>query len=596
MAIEPIIIEADGVETKNFIEFRDVHGALVSYIDSTGTGQGALNDNVLNALRQANYGSVSNTLPDLTQLVVPDAGGALTIPTGYASPDLVEPSVLYDVEAPFLGYEYVLCAAPYYQVNAALENPCLWVSHDGNTWYPIKFTDGIGVVDTAYAGAYTVTPVFPQGVQGDGNNSDPFLCRGPAGEYYLVWNQFLNAAPSGTGTGGNDWSTKVSTAASLAGPWSTPVTVVAEKHLTETRFSCPSAFHDGTQWHIYGVDLKDVTIQPPIVHYTCSDNSLQGEWVKQSNPSISVPAAYSTRGWWHLNAYRLGSRHVLFIQDNVINTSSAGYLWVVWSDDGGTTWNVPSAPFLASGSWYRPSAVFTNRGRSLGVDLFPGYYTGSVFEMWRTSASLEPLLYGGLGADGIPQEAKTLAAARVPVAPYVFGDTCKRTDSAVSPGTADSGLVYTVANGTVGISSNALYGVGASNDKAVVNTGISDGVFTAEFSVIDRSVGQMYLMLRYVDGNNFLRFGFQINGGYRLDDVVSAAVTQSVTTAIVPANGDWITAVLNGEDIAIYLNGITIISASWADNQAGTSMGPQFSVPSNNRMRNLSARPLINGA
>jgi hypothetical protein len=219
-------------------------------------------------------------LPDLAKLAVPDVGSALVVPTGYGDNSVVEPSILYDVRAPFMadssglnGYEYVLCAAPYFGSNAALENPCLWVSHNGTTWYQVVFTAGLGAVNTG--AAVTATPVVAQGNQGDGNNSDPYLARGQDGTFYIIWNQFLTSTGGGTGTGSNDWGIKGIQAASLAGPWSTPVSLLQQVRATR-RDSSPCAFFDGTRWQVYAIDLHDLTVQAPITRYTVAGRVCSG--------------------------------------------------------------------------------------------------------------------------------------------------------------------------------------------------------------------------------------------------------------------------------------------------------------------------------
>lgn len=290
---------------------------------------------------------------------------ALTIPTGFAGGDIVEPSVLWDPTAPFLGYEYVLCAAPFFQSNAALENPCLWVSQDGNTWVP--------VVNGVPTPAGTPTAIFPQGVQGDGNNSDPYLYRGPDGTYYLYWNQFLNASPAGTGTGGNTWAIKMSKASSLAGPWSTPINVIATV-LTTSRPTCPSVFWDQATnlWHMYALEFAN-TSATFITHYTATNPA--GPWTQLANPSIPLPSGFTSQEWWHLNAYKWGSLHVLIVDDSPkAAESNPGNLWLLTSADRGVTWTVPSAPLLttAQANAYRSALVPTRLGYGDGFDLFYG--------------------------------------------------------------------------------------------------------------------------------------------------------------------------------------------------------------------------------
>jgi hypothetical protein len=539
-------------------------------------------------------------LPDLSLLTVPDVGSALVVPTGYGDNSVVEPSILYDVRAPFMadangqnGYEYVLCAAPYFGSNAALENPCLWVSHDGTTWLQVVFTAGVGVVNTG--AAVTATPIVAQGNQGDGNNSDPYLVRGQDGTYYIIWNQFLNPTGSGgTGTGSNDWGIKGIQASSLAGPWTTPVSLLQQVRATR-RDSSPCAFYDGTKWQIYAIDLHDLTVQAPITRYTVSGASLLGTWAVQSNPTIALPAAYSTQTWWHVTSLRWGARHVLILQDNIINSSSSGNMWIVWSDDGGTTWTVPNVPFL-SGSWYRSAAPVAVRTRAMGFDILLGNLAGGVWSLYRGNATLSPLTYAGVGQNGVPNHSAAVSVAKQLVTPYTVGDTANRADSAVLIGTLDSGQTFTVATGTWGISSKQIYVAvsGGNNKVTLALTGNADGIYACEYSVIDTAI-QQYLIIRNVDANNFVRLGYATTGKYKIENIVAGGVSQSaVSTLVGPVSGDILTAVCFGSAITVYVNGSKILGVTgWTANQTGSGIGLQSNGTSNARWRNLYARPLV---
>lgn len=546
---------------------------------------------------------------DVTQLVA-GAGPTITIPTGYPAPDLVEPSILLDDRAPFMadaagknGYEYVFCGCPYYLSNAALENPCLWVSHDGNTWYPIKYTAGIGVVDTAYAGGYTVTPVVAGAVQGDGNLSDAWIGRGPDGTYYILFNQVLVATGSGgTGTGGNTFAIKGVSASSLAGPWTTPVTIRASI-ATADQPATPSAFWDGSKWVIYAIDIFTVASAPPVVQFTSASlNLLAATWVKQANPAITYPAAYSaTRGWFHLNAYRWGTKHLLLIQDFIISGSSNGNLWMVSSDDGGATWTVPARPFLQDWRGYRSAVIVSQRGTSVGFDLFAGN-TVTSYHFQRSFLSFGETKYGGVNPQGIPVNALAVSVAKVPLPPYLFGDSCKRADNAATPGSADSGQAWVVGTGTLGILANKIYAPGAVNSRATVAvTAAADGVYSCEFSTVPTVNGdEAWMICRYVDSGHYVRIGCVYTtavGGatWQLQEIGGAAAT--VFTGKIAKDADVVTAVCSGSTVTVYVNGVPIgpTVTGLTVTQAGSAIGVQTAstVP---RFCNFTVRPLVNGA
>lgn len=554
---------------------------------------------------EANRGRTADVVLDPAGLVVPALPSALTFATGYAGNDVVEPSVLYDDTAPFFadangqnGYEYVACLGGYSGSNALYENPNLWVSHDGTTWVYVVFSGGVGTPTVGYGGV--LTPIFPNAVQGDGNLSDPYLVRGADGYYYLLWNQFLVATGSGgTGTGGHDWAIKGSRALSLAGPWSTPVTLVAQT-AASVRDSSPSAVWDGTQWQVYCVNTAN-TSATAVTKYTVASKNLLSTWVSQSAPTINVPSAYSTQVWWHHNVYRVGNQILNLMQDSTAGAAGGGNLWLLASSDNGATWTVPSGPFLTGTNYYRSAIVASDRGSGLGLDLFIGANaTNWTINRGYGSFRTQGVKYGGIDDQGRAIHATALLAAKVPLAPYVFGDTVIRADNAATPGAADSGQAYVVSTGTMGVSGNALYNAAASNCRAAVTlTGCADGIYAAVFSAV-ATTAQQYLIARYTDASNYVRVGYNSSNVWLIDNIVSGAVAQTQTfpTATHPAvaAGDTVALLCVGSTITVYINGVAIGQVTgWTSNQAGSGIGAQFSAINAARTRNLYVRPLVNG-
>jgi hypothetical protein len=406
----PVVVsEASGTIT---VTYGQVSGAqpldsdltAIAALATTAFGRALLtlaDSNALDALslarQQANDGPGANVRADFSTLAA-SAGTALVFPTGYAGNDVVEPSILFDDNAPFFadangagGYEYVCCAGGYSGSNDLYENPNLWVSHDGTTWVYVVFSGGIGTPTAGYGGV--LTPIVLANAQGDGHISDPYLCRGPDGTYYILFNQFLVATGSGgTGTGSNDWAIKGISATSLAGPWSAPVSLVQTVRAND-RPSSPSAVWHRGQWQIYGVVCAS-TRNGIIFKYTVTGKNLLGTWVAASDVSASLPAAYSANQWWHLNVYRWGKQLFMVMQDTILNSSGSGNLWCLSSSDDGATWTVPSAPMLAGTSFYRSAAVVSERGWGIGLDLFYGQLSGN-WKVSRTVASFTATAFRG---------------------------------------------------------------------------------------------------------------------------------------------------------------------------------------------------------
>ena len=531
---------------------------------------------------------------DPTLYTAPTVGAALTIATGIGTGnDIVEPMILFDASAPFLGYEYVLVAAPYYQSNAIYENPTLWVSHDGTTWVPV--VNGVATVGG------TATPLVPNASQGDGNLSDPYIVRGPDGTFYVLYNQILNSTGAGgTGTGGKNWAVKGIQADSLGGPWTTPVTMISTV-LASDRPSTPSMFWDGRRWVMYAIDLMNVS-STTISLYTCPDaNPLTGTWTKQASPTITLPTSYaSNRVWWHLNAYRIGTQHVLLIQDNVAGTSGGGHLWLVTSDNEGSTFTVPNEPMInLSNTGYRGAIIPQATGLGLKFDLFYGFLS-TTWQLRRTTATATQyggLKYGGLTESGLPINTLATEAAKVPLAPYLFGDTARRADSAVTPGTADSGTAWTVSAGTWGIRSNKIYCVSGNPARiAAPLAGLADSVATCEI-VTAPAATQAYLITRWVDASNYVRFGWPGGTAYVLQNIVGGSISQTGTTVVTTtsAASDVIAIRCSGSNIYAYVNGVLVaVGVGWTANQAGSGAGLQTNNTTAD-FRNVTARPLIGG-
>jgi hypothetical protein len=247
---------------------------------------------------------------------------------------------------------------------------------------------------------------------------------------------------------------------------------------------------------------------------------------------------------------------------------------------------------MPSGRAYRSGFVFTE---GPAVDVF---YTllNSTWDMFRGIATFGGSKYGGASSVGLPVNALAVLMAKTKQAPYIVGDTAVRADSATSPGSADSGQAWAVAGGTYGISGNQGYSPTVTGKATISAAGFADGVYTCEMSVVDIP-NQGWLLVRYVDANNYIRFGYSTAAGlYQLQNVVSGAVTQTVICFGKATSGDVLAVVCSGSNVTAYLNGVAVGKATgWTDNQAGSGIGLQLGSTAM-RVRNITARPLVNGA
>lgn len=154
---------------------------------------------------------------------------------------------------------------------------------------------------------------------------------------------------------------------------------------------------------------------------------------------------------------------------------------------------------------------------------------------------------------------------------YVF-DSFNRPDNPTSLGVADTGQTWTSFFSTWGISNNAairVAGDAGAQVSVVVNSGVSDCSVSAVFKTITT---ESRLVFRVQDGQNLFQVKLSATS-YALRRIVAGAVTQIGTFGTTPANGDVITARLNGAQIDILLNGVGIISVSDATFQTETKHG-----------------------
>lgn len=498
------------------------------------------------------------TFPSLTSTAVTVPYGAqttLTIPTYDGSGTVVHPSLVF-CDKGWNGYRYWLAFTPLPSGNSAFENPSVVVSNDGATW-------------TVPAGGSN--PIEPA-LGGSDYNSDPHLLLASNGYMYLFWRAAYTSTPS---TGERVYYRRSTDGIT----WSARTLIHTENSTTRALLSpCLVEEPDGT-WRMYVVD----NVASPNVVNTYTAATVDGPW---SGPTTCTGFTVdSGRDEWHLDLHRIGGEYVAVFNDTLSGGSSQGTLYRATSTNGTafTTDTLAFPPMMSSGGealgGYRIAFI---PARVDGVDGYEVIWANTTafsrgFVQLRTDYRWQ-------------DDPSRMAAACGNITPYVAGDCMNRADSATVPGTATSGLSYTVSAGTVGVSSKALYAVSAANTRATLNAGISDGEFGLTIKTPATGSEEAFLVFRYSTSSNYWRFG-KTTSQFALQLVNGSVSTPATAIGFqnAMAAGDRLKVVTSGSSIKCYYNDRLVIDHADSTFSTATSFGFQTAATAP-RFTNLYAK------
>lgn len=153
-------------------------------------------------------------------------------------------------------------------------------------------------------------------------------------------------------------------------------------------------------------------------------------------------------------------------------------------------------------------------------------------------------------------------------------DNFNRADSAVSPGTPSDGLGgYSGASfGTWGISGNAAYcATSTFHGVLFMETSLADVTVQATLTVAGSDSG---ICGRVVDTSNYIVAAANSTTGIKLFKRVSGTFTQLGSTYVTPlANNDVLALRMDGSDLTVFVNGVSIITATDAAFSTATMHG-----------------------
>lgn len=367
-----------------------------------------------------------------------NALSALTVPSVDGTGENVEPCVLYlpdgITDQHGATWRYLMVKAGYHNTDSSLENPDLVVSNDGQTWAHIAGCPSPLVAKPSY-----------------GNNFDQSITVGPDGTLYVLYmdtdttttdkTYYITCSP--TTTGGTTYDFSV---------WSSPVTLLTNSSIGTEREQAPVAQWDGTQWHVWTVQL--VPANPSgIIHYTGASiaAALAGTGVACT---INNQPATPTVLWEH-NIIRIGEIWVGVI---TAKTGVNSVLYFMTSPDG-ATWTMGTKPLLQPmalgqgalwdrGTIYRSTVVLLDTGRG-----------GIRFGLWYGGATVA----SGAATWGIGYTEIWFADAEAPREAHKYGAAASRwyvnpIVTALTSGalTQNNMYVYVAYSGEVGLLINGL--------------------------------------------------------------------------------------------------------------------------------------------
>lgn len=452
-----------------------------------------------------------------------------TIPTPYSPTHVLHPSVQY-FEDGWRGYRYWMAYTPYPSSDPEYENPCVCASNDGATW-------------TAQGAQPLVES--PAGAE---YNSDTDIAYDSANDRLVM---VFRGGVSGTqrlyvmsSSDGVTWTTPVQIYASAANGTS-----------SSTDIASPSLMWNSTtsKWEILGHNIKDTGSAWPLVKITSS--SLLSGWDAVFTTLTFTPL--SGRKWWHSQFRRLSSgAYIGLVQDNANTVGGGGNLFAAYSSDGTTFYSRrlenTSVVGPSSDAWYRPSFALRYDVQTGGwvIDAFGSRLTtsGILTQTMRLDAAT-------FQSDRLSEIGALLnAGALGNVTGILHADSFNRTNDAAGLGTASGGGTYTQPGGPIdvlGISTNRAYNVTTGNCRAVLDMAVAD--YCARVTIVSKNSNQ-WLIVRYIDANNFVRLGHS-GGVLTLQRITGGGANTLLTAVVTPAVGDELMAECAGSQIRIFLSG-----------------------------------------
>jgi hypothetical protein len=330
-------------------------------------------------------------------------------------------------------------------------------------------------------------------------------------------------------------------------------------------FASPSFWHDGTQWVMMAHDIAVGGF--PIKRWAKTGDFLTS-WTAVTPTAVTIthPGALS---WWHSSVHRLSGGRLIAIATDYV--ASGGSIWL-WQSDDGTNWSVKK--LTSSLLFYRSCLIIEDQVVYAMVNWISVNGTTGVAE------SVAPYLqrmFSGQKAQLRQQVISSALSAGVNIVENA-------TPVAVADGFAGGAAALSapwvqVDANVINRNGSGIALAGTTNlSRATVDVGSPDMCVVARF--LAYTAGTTYITFRYIDPNNYCRFGISDGTGVlRLDAIVGGAVVASKyivgqPTATIPLNARVET---DGSTVSIYINGRLLSVDEFAFNMAGVRAGLHIS-------------------
>jgi hypothetical protein len=469
------------------------------------------------------------------------------------SKSVVHPSIIHAPEG-WNGYRYWLAFTPYRNANSVFENPCVVASNDFETW-----------------DAPAVNPIVAS-APGSAYLSDEHLYLLPDKSKLLMMYR-----DSGV-VAGTDRLLVIETTDGVL--WTSPVVIWSKPNSGgNIRYMSPSFFHDGVNWVIYAHDNNDAGYALKRMSRAGSYSSIYTDW---SAESVTTCTMTNPRGetWWHSHLIRFSDGRVIGVASD--NDSAAGQMFLLQSDDG-TTFSVKETP-LTNNAYYR---------NSLYVETDP---TGQANEIVIVAGRVESLSphyrfvrvgFPLIGKFTARQNAILAASsnyslpandrASLVLAADVFTGTASTNIGTTSDGKT---WVHGDTNNVQYDGSGHATNENTANCRAWVDVGVAD--FSVQIKVVTKtSTGQIWLLVRVVDGSNYWRYGCNNSSGFvDIQSIVGGSIVFNTRLdQLTYADGDIFRVECDGARLQFFLNGRMVYAMNDATFLTSKKCGIQLYHP-----------------
>ncbi len=537
-------------------------GRIVGYIDGGGVERDLAGNPITSGTTPTPSGFTASVIPTIAKLNAPYVPQEIDI----HNLRVAEPLLTLSLPSPYYpaqpkdhaygtpvchmggwnGWKYWMVGAPFPGSNNIYENPCIYVSNDGENFQ---------------APAGITNPIF--GAPAVGNYSDPQICFAPDfSKLYIIW---VWEQASGTIPGGYSFALMISESSDGI-RWSAPVAINGATTSTN-RADSPSLFWNGNGWSC--IYVQSGAVNTPLAVITTSSATPYSGW--SAPTTVSMPHPLS-RNWWHCHFIQTSDGQIVGMAQD--NGNTGGVLYTCSSSNGGLTFSV--APFSAigtsaGGSWYRPSLCVCADGVNQNL---LGYFT-------RLSPMQNPGTFqvqkARLTADAMREYASRAVITDMvnrqinPGMGVIVFDSFTRADAATI-GTADSGQSWTTQSGTMGISGNTCNSQTTGNNIATIDPGLAQFDVSVTISVIGTSY---FLVFNYQDTSNFWRIGLS-GGALYLHKIVAGSIVLNYNVpGIIPVAGSKLRIARKGKFFTAYYNDRIIDSLLDAQFASNTKVGLQ---------------------